>query len=984
MNQATQIEVTQTFLRLEAIFHEAVDLPPSERPALITHRCAGDRALIAEINALLAASDQEEQASSSNRSEAQHPASTARQRVGPYQIDRLLGRGGMGAVYLAHRADGQFEQQLAIKLIDLPLATDFFRERFRQERQILAGLQHPFIARLLDGGVTPAGDLYLAMEYVDGIPIHRYCDEKKLTLNQRLALFRQVCEAVQFAHQNLVVHRDLKPDNILVAADGTPRLLDFGTAKLVSPSLDNQEGDLTRHGYQSFTPQYASPEQILGNPITTASDTYSLGVLLYLLLTGAPPYEIKELSLTELVRIICNEPPRRPTHTFEARTQPTGGPASTPRRTHPSGSAAASTGPASGDSSSHSNASHPAANPPQRTGPARNRLDPDLEAILQKALRKEPLNRYRTAEQLSADIGDYLAGRPVPARRGSFQYRAAKFVRRNRLAIAAATLLFATLMAGLAGVLWQARLANQQRRRAEARSSDLRQLSTSLLSELDEAIKQLPGSTGVQKLLVTRVLEHLDRMAADAQAGHDLDRPTQLDLVDAYSSLASLQGDPYFQNLGDPAGAISSVGKALSLAQPLATTLPAGALKSAEDRRTLEALAHAQVTRSEILFGTGQTHDAVASMQAAAQSYERLIADPAAPIALIGEVAAVYGALGDELGQSGTASLGDANAALTAYRRTIDLDHRALQLDPTFLRAQRGLALMQMKIGSVELDTDPAQALKDFRLADRLLSALPEKEKSTLSGVRMRIMIERKQANALEAIGSYPESIALYEKLRVEYQKFSDQDPLDRRALDDLKVILDDEAGTWDDAGGQTLAPAGQGSPADRAKAQLAAFHLYSQTAAVLERIARLGTSNENDRVQLAFTRLKAADLGQQLNQPGDWASQSKKELETLKELARHPDASPLALDYALEAALEVLPKSLRDPAFALDCAQRRAAMSQRRSASGLISLAQAYRAIGQTDQARQAAHEGLALLPAWHAGQPKSRSRRLLEDQLQ
>jgi serine/threonine protein kinase len=218
----------------------------------------------------------------------------------------------MGAVYLAHRADGQFEQKVAIKLIDLPFATGVFQKRFRQERQILAGLQHPYIARLLDGGVTAAGDLYLVMEYVDGVPIHRFCQEHRLSAHERLELFLHVCEAVQFAHQNFVVHRDLKPDNILVAEDGTPRLLDFGTAKLLSPSEAAPGSELTREGYQSYTPQYASPEQVLGNPITTASDTYSLGVLLYLLLTGEPPYEFKELTTGEMLRVVCEEAPRKP------------------------------------------------------------------------------------------------------------------------------------------------------------------------------------------------------------------------------------------------------------------------------------------------------------------------------------------------------------------------------------------------------------------------------------------------------------------------------------------------------------------------------------------------------------------------------------------------------------------------------------------------------------------------------------------------
>ena len=392
---------------------------------------------------------------------AAHPGDQpARKPVGPYEIDRPLGRGGMGAVYLAHRADGQFEQKVAIKLIDRPLETDLFHERFRQERQILASLQHPYIARLLDGGVTADDDLFLVMEYVDGLPIHRFCQERQLSQTQRIDLFLRVCEAVQFAHQNFIVHRDLKPDNILVAEDGTPRLLDFGTAKLLSPSMAGQDSQFTRDGYLSFTPQYASPEQVLGNPITTASDTYSLGVLLYLLLTGTPPYELKDLTMGQMLKTVCEEAPRRPSVAGGGK-----------------------------------------------------RIDTDLEAILLKALRKEPQERYLTAERLGDDLRAYLEGLPVAARHGTFRYRASKFIRRHRWGLAAAAVLVVTLIAGVAAVLWQARVANrerriadEERRRAEARSADLRQLSNSLLTELDDAIQQIPGSTGAQKLLVTSVL----------------------------------------------------------------------------------------------------------------------------------------------------------------------------------------------------------------------------------------------------------------------------------------------------------------------------------------------------------------------------------------------------------------------------------------------------------------------------------------------
>ena len=509
---------TERFLRIEAIFHEALAEPDETREDLIDTQCHQDRALAAEVRSLLDACKAEEELAASRRQgpDAGRDDKLARKRVGAYELDRLLGRGGMGAVYLAHRADGQFEQRVAIKLIDLPLATDLFRERFRQERQILAELQHPYIARLLDGGVTADGDLFLVMEYVDGVPIHRFCEEHRLSLPQRIALFMRVCEAVQFAHQNFVVHRDLKPDNILVAEDSTPRLLDFGTAKLLSPSHARPDSRLTREGYLSFTPQYASPEQVLGNPITTASDTYSLGVLLYLLLTGTLPYELKELTTAEMLLVICEQPPRRPAH-------------------------------AAGSD---------------------ERLDADLEAILLKALRKEPHERYLTAEQLASDLRAYLEGHPVAARRGTLRYRAGKFIRRRWLSVAAAALLVASLTAGVVGVLWQARVANAERRKAEARSADLRQLSNSLLSELDEAIKQLPGSTGAQNLLVTRVLEHLDRMAKDVQG----DRQTQLDLVDAYTRLGNIQGNAYDQNLGDTAGAFVSLGKALAIAGPLAAS----------------------------------------------------------------------------------------------------------------------------------------------------------------------------------------------------------------------------------------------------------------------------------------------------------------------------------------------------------------------------------------------------------------------------
>jgi len=908
-------ETTESFLQIEAIFNEAQDAPEHLRPGLIEYRANGDPALVSEVWSLLKACEEAEHVTANRQVDAEtgRERSAAPRRIGPYLLDRLLGRGGMGAVYLAHRADGQFKQDVAIKLIDLPLATEVFRERFRQERQILAGLQHPFIARLLDGGLTEDGDPYLVMEYVNGKPIHLFCQQQSLSQGARMELFLRVCEEVQFAHQNLVVHRDLKPDNILVADDATPRLLDFGTAKLLLPDRGSPGSELTREGYQSFTPQYASPEQVLGNPITTASDTYSLGVLLYLLLTGALPYELTELTTAEMLRVVCDRPPRRPAE-------------------------ASALG---------------------------RHLDADLEAILLKALRKEPQERYTTAAQLAADVRAWLEGRPVAARRGTLRYRAQKFARRHQLGLAGAALLAATVVAGISGVVWQARVANQERRKADARSADLRQLSNSLLSELDEAIKDLPGSTQVQKLLVTRVLEHLDRMAGDAQG----DRQTQLDLVDAYTRLGNIQGNPYEQNLGDPAGGLASVGKAIALAQPLAP-------QTSKDRDALRALAWAQECRSEILFGAARTPEAIASMRAGVAAYERVVALPGVTPALLGDAAAAYGTLGDELGQSGTASMANSADALVALRKAIELDNRALSIDPTFPRAHRGLAIMQMKVGSVEMETNPAQALRDFELAAQRATALPKDQQGTLVTMRMRSMIQRKEANAFSGMGQYIQAQALFHQVESAQQTLAAGDPQDLRSQSDLEVILADEAVSLDDAANPVLAT----DPAKRAENLVAAQKMWGRVIETTQKMVKQDPSNVNWQQTFADAEVRGGTDRTLLHPSRDSAALAAKGVAALEQMASKPDASPMTLDQAASDLVRVEPASLKNPELAVRFAERLVALGHRQRAAQLLTLSQAYRAAGQADKSRATATEALALLPPADATASKSNIRKLLE----
>jgi tetratricopeptide (TPR) repeat protein len=914
-------ETFDSLHHMERIFHQALALPQGERAGVIAAACGGDLELAVEVQSLLAAVEEEALESSTRLAETaaggqtEQASRAAHSRIGPYELDRLLGRGGTGAVYLAHRADGEFAQQVAIKLIDLPLATHLFRERFRQERQILAGLQHPYIARLLDGGVTADGDPWLAMEFVDGEPIHRYCERQQLTTRQRLELFVRVCEAVQFAHRNFIVHRDLKPDNILVAADGTPRLLDFGTAKLLSPTLAERGSEMTREGYRSFTPQYASPEQVLGKPITAASDTYSLGVLLYLLLTGTLPYDLHEMTMAEMIHVVCDAAPRKPL----------------------------------------------------QEGTGHRRFDHDLEAILLKALRKEPDERYLTADQLLADLHAWLGGRPVAARSGSFRYRAGKFMRRNRLVLTGLMLLAASLLAGVLGVVWQASVANQQRSKAEARAADLRQLSNSLLSELDEAIKQLPGSTGVQKLLVTRVLEHLDRLARDAQG----DRQTRLDLIDAYTRLGNLQGNVYDQNLGDSNGALASIDKAITLAAPLAAASPG-------DHEALRALALAQQSRSEVLFGAGKTPEAIASMQDATRAWERLIANAGATPKLICDAASAYGTLGDEFGQTGTASLAETAAALEAFHKSIALDDRALAIAPSFSRARRGLAINQMKIGSVEMESNPREALKDFQVALQRADALPKGERESLPGVRMRGLLQRKEANALVELGEYArakESFAPAERI---YRKLAAEDPQDLRAQADLQVILNDEAISFEAAADPALAVTGS----NRQIHLEAAGQLLKQAVEIMGRMIEQDPSNEYWRAVRADAQVRLASIRFDLHPGKEDEAMAKAGIAVLREQAGKSQASAIILSQAANALLTVQPASLRDPAFALACAQREVALSHGKTASMLLTLAQAWRATGQIGKSREVAREGLDLLAPSEAGSAPPRLRRLLEIQ--
>src|SRR5262245_27558952 len=450
---------------IESIFETALDLTPTDRRRWLATCCGDDAWLRAEVDSLIAAHERPDGLLDGNLAVAAAEALSGRprnSRIGAYRIVRELGRGGMGIVYLARRDDGQYDQLVAIKLVQTNPDADEMRRRFAAERQILASLRHRGIAQLLDAGVADGELPFLVMEYVDGAPTTEYCARRALSVDARVRLFRDVCAAVHFAHRNLIVHRDIKPGNILVSPDGGVKLLDFGIAKLLDPDRGMTGQPLTRSELRVMTPEYASPEQVRGDTVTTASDVYALGVVLYELLSGQRPYALSNRSPQELVDVICTRGPERPSTVV------------------------------SDDRLRHT-------------------LSGDLDAIVMMALRKDARDRYGSVDLLSADLERYLEGLPVHAHRGSRTYRARKFLARHRVESAAAALMVASLAIGAGVAVRQATIAARERDRAqhalvEAEASIKQSESvTKFLVGMFDATARIPGSTNTTVQDLVRV-----------------------------------------------------------------------------------------------------------------------------------------------------------------------------------------------------------------------------------------------------------------------------------------------------------------------------------------------------------------------------------------------------------------------------------------------------------------------------------------------
>jgi eukaryotic-like serine/threonine-protein kinase len=474
--------------RIQQVFDAVVDLSEEARSSALRQACGNDSLLCHQVESLVWSSRDSDgfieaaiaDAAQTTAQDSDHPSSE--QNIGPYRIEKEIGHGGMGAVFLAVRSDDEYRKQVAIKLVRSGMQTPELLTRFRAERQILANLDHPHIARLYDGGTTRQGDPYVVMEYVEGEALDQYCDSRKLSVANRLELFLKVCDAVRYAHQNLVVHRDIKPSNILVTPDGSPKLLDFGIAKLLRPDSTAQTVALTREDVRLMTPEYASPEQVRGLPITTASDVYALGVLLYELLTGHRPYTIKSYTPLEIEHAICEQEPEKPSTIVNRPAAPAEASSTEPGAVVPP------------DELSRRRAT--------TTDKLKRELSGDLDNIVLMALRKSPERRYSSVEQLSQDIRRHLQGLPVSARKDTLAYRTSKFLGRHTLA-AIVSVGVVALIAALTGFYTLRLTRARDRAQSEAaKSAQVAKFLTQLFQASDP--NEAKGATITAKELLDR------------------------------------------------------------------------------------------------------------------------------------------------------------------------------------------------------------------------------------------------------------------------------------------------------------------------------------------------------------------------------------------------------------------------------------------------------------------------------------------------
>ena len=747
--------------QIKDLLAPALELDAAKQPEYLDQACGSDVELRKELEQLLVA---ERDASPDflnappipnefmvDLSERSEP--WIGRRLGSYEIAAELGSGGMGEVYRAVRADDEFRKQVAIKLVRSGHDSGFILNRFRNERQILASLDHPNIARLLDGGTTKEGVPYFVMELVEGRRIDEYCGAHSLNVNERLQLFLKICSAVQYAHQRLIVHRDIKPGNILVTAEGIPKLLDFGIAKILESSDSEFQPEQTMSVFRLLTPEYASPEQVRSETITTASDVYSLGVVLYELLTGRTPYRVATRTPHEISIAVCETEPEKP-------------------------SAAVRHEPAS---PSHHERSEPSTEEkiPVKAGALEKlsrSLRGDLDNIVLMALRKEPRRRYASVEQFAEDIRRYLANLPIVARKDTTSYRTSKFISRHKAGVAAAALATIALLMAMGVILREDRIARSERARAERRFNDVRKLANSLMFEIHDSIKDLPGSTPSRKLLVSRALEYLDSLDQEAKGDASLQR----ELAAAYEKIGDVQGQPRQANLGDTPGAESSYRKALAILEPLAAANP----KALDLGRELVP---AYGKLSDLLWFKGDFPATMNNARKGLAVTEALYrADPANPANRM--LLATYRM---DYGFKQALVAGDRAGGLDTLQQASELLEKLASDDPKNIRARRILGLTYGRAAAIleANETDRSKALGLYEKSTATMQGLLAADPNNTDFGRIIAYNEFQMAQLLANMGDSSSALRKDRDALSSFQKLAAADPANLQFRQDVAQV---------------------------------------------------------------------------------------------------------------------------------------------------------------------------------------------------
>ncbi len=802
----------ERYERLYELFSAALDLEPGDRSDFLRKACADDAELHDGIESLLARHQDvptDDASAMAMTLQSPAPQDASPKRIGSYRIIRELGRGGMGVVYLGMRDEDRFKRRVAIKVLKRGLDTEEILGRFDLERQLLAALNHPNIARMYEAGQTEDGLPYFTMEYIEGTPLEKYCDQQRLPIAQRLELFRSVCSAVHYLHKNLVVHRDLKPGNILVTRDGTPKLLDFGIAKLINPELSLIVGDPTAPEVRVMTPEYASPEQVRGDPITTASDIYSLGVILYQLVSGHRPYQLKRHLRAEIERVICEEDPEKPSTAISRIEESDFG----------------DDDPESSSTITPESVSRSRGARPDRL---RKRLAGDIDTIVLMAMRKEPWRRYQSAEQLSDDLDKHLHGLPVIARRDTMGYRSSKFVSRHRVGVAVTVViagilvslaLFSTRMAQIAtqgrddAIAARAEVESQKaatvvsRARAAKLAEDVQGFVSTVLLNVDKAVRKLDGSLAVRHLIVDAAMGSLEDLVEDM--GED-DPRLRSTLANWYDVVGDLKGGIRSESLGDTDGARENYTAAFEIRKELADNdddpvyqsalatsyirlgdvdiqigATSNALESYEQAlMILEKVGlddwRGQHRRTTVLNQIGATLQKRGELESAKHYYEQSLAVAEAAHAKYPAESALHRDVGVVTVRLAYLhqTRGDYDKAVRLYEDNVRIRDALLDAEPDSGRAKRDVALARLFLGDAMLARgDTKGVAPHFRVFLVMCRARSESNPDSVRAERDLVVAYEGMARSQVAAGDWAGAALSYQQTRWRAESLSDTDP---------------------------------------------------------------------------------------------------------------------------------------------------------------------------------------------------------------